>query len=104
MESPIKIDAECEAGSCGRGLRRGEPPERGVDGTDDAVVTSLSRRALSYSIDNLLASTSTSSAPRHTDDNQSAAAASLRLHSISQQRTHFNALLCHPPDRVGIMQ
>jgi len=87
MESPpIKTDPDSE-GEIGGGLRR----ER-----MEVVTPSMSRRALSYSIDNLLATTTTTmtSPPecRRVDNNirppAQASAASLRLNAISQQRIY----------------
>ena len=78
--SPIKLNVDCEAGSCGSGLRRSEPLDRA--GAEVVAVTSMSRRALSYSIDNLLASPT--SARRESDHRPASAA--LRLYTASQQR------------------
>jgi len=76
----VKTEVDCEAGSCG--VRRSEQ-ERSSGGGEMVSVTVMSRRALSYSIDNLLATTPT---PCRDTDNRHGSAASLRLHSISQQR------------------
>jgi len=83
----VKIDADL-AGSRGNGLRCSEHAGRA-----DVAMTSMSRRALSYSIDNLLATTSAEQRHRSRRDadccrpSAGAAVASLRLHAISQQRT-----------------
>jgi len=79
MESPAKTDGGCE--SRGIGFHGNEHLLGG--GTDDVSMTTMSRRALSYSIDNLLATTSSA---RLDSDIGSAAADALRRHSISQQR------------------
>jgi len=73
----VKAGVDCGVGPCSIGLRRGEEAD------DKVKVTAMSRRALSYSIDNLL---SKKTSGRRELDDQSASAASARLHSISQQR------------------
>jgi len=95
MESPVKIDVDCEAGSCGNGLRRGERAE---------TAASMSRRAMSYSIDNLLATSATHRRDYDSRPAAAAAAASLRLHAISQQRTLTRFTAVSPPGQFAPMQ
>lgn len=81
----MKINVDCETGLRGNGLRRSDHAERAD--AEVMAVTSMSRRALSYSIDNLLAT----SVNGRDLDNRPAVAASLRLHAISQHRTHSSS-------------